>query len=293
MEDRQERACRLIELYLSKIFGSLRVYRENHKFLIPWGFSAVNVFVYRGEEDIFVGINAPVALRVPNNKELLQFLLTENNSLMGCAFSVEFEGEVLDILLGIKLRFSDLTKDSLELICLNIGNLANEYGKEIIAVFGGITFKDYIDNESLKGCDGAEKLLHDSIKLGDREVLLEMLMLEDGKYVLMAKIEGETPRIFINARREGEPSEVFRLLEKVKEALKKGDIRYLRNTLKTYEVNTELLCEVMSDCSEGVSKFRDVERRIDELSNKLINGEISHKEYKKKLSDLERELGIQ
>jgi hypothetical protein len=294
MEDRQERACKLIEIYLSKIFGSLRVYRENHKFLIPWGFSAINVFVYRGEEEIFVGINAPVALRVPNKKELLQFLLAENNSLMGCAFSVEFEGDVLDILLGIKLRFADLTKENLELIALNIGNLANEYGSEIIAVFGGITFKEYVEKETLKGCRTKEKLLHDYLELDGKEIAFEMYTLEEGEYLLVVSVsDEESSKTLISARRSGEPSEVFRLLEDIKDAIAGGDFGTLRSMLKGYEIDAEALCVVMRNCADRINRLRDAERRIDELSNQLIRGEISHKEYKKRLSDIEREFGLQ
>ena len=293
MEDRQERACKLVELYLSKIFGSLRVYRENHKFLIPWGFSAINAFVYRREEEVFIGINAPVALRVPNNKELLQFLLAENNSLTGCAFSVEFEGDVLDILIGVKLRFEDITRDSLEFITLTVGNLANEYGREIIAVFGGITFKEYIEKESVKENTSGEKLLHATIFAGDRELLLEMYMVKDGSYSIICRPADEVDRILINARREGEPSAVFKLFENVKDSLEEGNIKLLKTMLTDYEINLDLICEVMSKHSRHANKLRDMKKVITELSDQFINGKISHREYKKRLSDIEKEFGLQ
>ncbi len=292
MEDILERACRLVESYLSKIFGSLRVYRDNHKFLIPWGFSAINVFVYRRGEELFVGINAPVALRVPGNKELLQFLLTENNSLVGCAFSVEFESDVLDILVGTKLRFTDLSRDSLEYLTLSVGNLANEYGEEIIAVFGGMTFKEYIDRESIKENTKGEKLIHDTLEIDGFNILLEMYMIRDGVYSVVGKlVKDGVENILINAKRQGEPSSVFETLERVKNALLKGDIKTLRNLLTNYEMNLPLLCEVLSRRSEHASRLKSAEDRINELSNRFIKGEISHKEYKKRLSDIERLLG--
>jgi len=144
MEERLERVVLLIDRYLVQIFGSIRVYKENNEFLIPWGSTVINVEVFSEGEDIFVNIYSPVVLKVKPDKDLMRFLLMENASLKMCSFYIELEKGLIDIALGTKIKFDFVNKDLLSYVAINVGNLANEYGKEIIAVFGGMSFKEYV-----------------------------------------------------------------------------------------------------------------------------------------------------
>ncbi len=292
MEGKLERITLLTERYLNQIFGSLRVYREDGEFLIPWGSTVINVEVQEEKEGIFLRVCSPVALRVKPDKELMKFLLMENTSLKMCSFCVEFERGLLDIVLGTRIRFDFVTKDLLSYVTINVGNLANEYGKEILAVFGGLSFKDYIEREKLgKRIKGEEKILHDIFDLEDLRITLELYRLAEGGYLIVGKT-GDTGQVFLRAERRKEIQEVFEFLEKLKSFIISKDIASLRKHLKHYEVEEYFLYNILAGKEgERARRLKEVEREIHFLTDLLMKGEISHEEYRKRMSDIERLLG--
>ncbi len=293
MEGRLERIVLLTERYLNQIFGSLRVYREDREFLIPWGSTVINVEVQPEGGDVFLRVSSPVVLRVKPDKELMRFLLMENTSLRMCSFSVEFERGLLDIVLGARIRFDFVTKDMLSYVTINVGNLANEYSKEIIAVFGGLSFKEYVEREKLeKRLKGEEKILHDIFELEDLKITLELYRLADEEgYLIVGKIV-DTGQVFLRAERRKEIQEVFEFLEKLKGYILNKDVASLRKQLKHYEVEEYFLYNILAGKEgERVKKLKEVEREIHFLTDLLMKGEISHEEYRKRMSDIERLLG--
>jgi len=293
MEGRLDRIVLLTERYLNQIFGSLRVYREDREFLIPWGSTVINVEVQPEGGDVFLCVSSPVVLRVKPDKELMRFLLMENTSLRMCSFSVEFERGLLDIVLGARIRFDFVTKDMLSYVTINVGNLANEYSKEIIAVFGGLSFKEYVEREKLeKRLKGEEKILHDIFELEDLKITLELYRLADEEgYLIVGKIV-DTGQVFLRAERRKEIQEVFEFLEKLKGYILNKDVASLRKQLKHYEVEEYFLYNILAGKEgERVKKLKEVEREIHFLTDLLMKGEISHEEYRKRMSDIERLLG--
>ena len=294
MENKFPRFTALVERYLKSIFGSIRVYRENSDFLVPWGATVINVDVRCDEDEVYVHIYSPVALRVKPDKDLLRFLLVENADLKMASFSVEFEKGFLDIILGIKVPSEFINKDILGETAINIGNLANEYGKEIIAVFGGISFKEYIERErkERKPFQG-EKILHDIFNAGDVKVSLELYRLgEEELYAIVGKVE-ETGQVFLKAERKKDLKEVFDLLEGIKKMIVEGDIGSLKRTLKHYEVEDYVLYNILAGKeAEKIKKLKELEREVQFLTDLLMRGEISQEEYRKRISDIEKLYGL-
>jgi len=293
MEDRLSRIVLLTERYLNQIFGSLRVYREDGEFLIPWGSTVINVEVRPEGEEVHLRICSPVVLRVKPDKELMKFLLMENTSLTMCSFSVEFERGLLDIVLGTKVKFDFVTKELLSYLAINVGNLANEYGKEIMAVFGGVSFKEYVEKEKLqKRIATEEKILHDIFDVGDLRIILELYRLAEGGYLIVGKM-GEAARVFLRAERRKEIQEVFEFLEKLKEFILRKDIASLKKHLKHYEIEEYFLYNILAGKEEERAKrLREIDREIHFLTDLLMRGEISQEEYKRRISDIEKLLGL-
>ncbi len=294
MEDRFSRALLLIEKYLTQIFGNIRVYREENEFLIPWGSTVINVEVAEEEGEIYVHIYSPVVLRVKPDKDLLRFLLIENSSLKMCSFWVEFEDGFMDIIVGIKIKFDYLTKDSLANISINVGNVANEYSKEIIAVFGGLSFKEYVEREKAeKKASKEEKILHDIFRLDDLEIALELYRLKhEDSYLIVGKVV-QTGQVFILAERKKDIGEVFRFLEELKNLMLRRDIARLRKVLKHYEFEDHILYSILAGKEkERIKRLKDVEREIQILTEMLIRGKISHEDYKRRISDIEKQIDL-
>ena len=293
MENKLKRAVLLIERYLGQIFGSIRVYREDHEFLIPWGSTVINVDVLKEEEDIIVHIYSPVALRVKPDKDLTRFLLMENSGLKMCSFYIELEKGLIDIILGIKIKFDFLNKELLRYVSINVGNLANEYSKEIIAVFGGISFKEYVEREKIeKKPFGEEKVLHDIFQLEGIEVSLELYRTPEESYLIIGRVK-DTGQVFLRAERRKDIKEVFDILERIKELMVGRDIASLKRMLKHYEVEETLLYSVLAgEEEEKLRRLKEMEREIQFLTDMLMKGEISHEEYQKRISDIEKLFGL-
>ncbi len=290
MEDKFNRIVLLTERYLNQIFGSIRVYREDSEFLIPWGSTVINVEVQSQKGECFLSISSPVALKVKPEKELMRFLLMENNSLTMCSFSVEFEKGLLDIVLGTKIKFDFINKELLSYVTINIGNLANEYCKEIIAVFGGLSFKNYIEKEKLKSTfKGEEKILHDIFELEGIRLALELYRSpEHNSYFIIGKVEN-TNHIFLKAERRKDIQEVFDFLEKIKRYILLKDIPALKKNLRHYELEEHFLYKILTSKEKNkTEKLKKIEKEINFLTDLLMKGEISHEEYKKRISDIER-----
>ncbi len=293
MDERFERVALLIERYLGQIFGSIRVYREDGEFLIPWGSTVINVEILVEGEEVFVRIYSPVVLRVKPDKDLMKFLLMENASMTLCSFSVELERGFVDIVLGTKIKFEFVNKDILSYVAINVGNLANEYSKEIIAVFGGISFKEYVEREKLqKKPYGGEKILHDIFDLEGMRIGLEIYENEEGRYTVVGKII-DTGQVFLKAQREKDLQQVFALLEKIKGALLEKDIATLRRSLKHYEVEEYFIYNILGGKVEDkVKKLKEVEKEIKFLTDLLMKGEISQEEYRRRIMDIERHMDL-
>ncbi|EDP74539.1 hypothetical protein [Hydrogenivirga sp. 128-5-R1-1] len=294
MEDRLERIALLIERYLGQVFGTIRVYREDGEFLIPWGSTVINVEVVQEGDDVLIHVYSPVALRVKPDKDLMRFLLMENGSLSMCSFSVELERGFMDIILGTKVKFDFVNKDLLSYIAINVGNLANEYCKEIIAVFGGISFKEYVEREKLeKKPYGDEKVLHDIFEVEGIKMSLELFRSqEQDSYIVVGKIL-DTGQVFLRAERKRDIQEVFDLLERLKKFLLEKDIASLKKSLRHYEVEEYFLYNVLAGKEKDkVKKLKEMEREIQFLTDMLMKGEISHEEYRKRISDIERMMGL-
>ncbi len=294
MEDKLERVALLIERYLSQIFGSIRVYRENYEFLIPWGSTVINVEVQREEEDILVHVYSPVVLRVKPDKDLMRFLLMENASLNLCCFYIELEKGLVDIILGSRIKFEFLNRDLLSYVSINVGNLANEYAKEIIAVFGGLSFKEYVEREKIqKRPLREEKILHDIFEVEGIKVSLELYRLpEEGTYMIIGKTV-DTGQVFLKAERRRDVQEMFRLMEDVKEYIMKKDIASVKKLLKHYEIEEYFLYNILAGKEKDkVKKLREMEKEIQFLTDMLMKGEISHEEYRRRMSDIEKLFGL-
>ncbi|MDQ7038134.1 MAG: hypothetical protein Q9N26_02890 [Aquificota bacterium] len=292
MEDKFPRVVLLVERYLSQIFGSLRVYREGNEFLIPWGSTVINVEVRSDQDDVYLYIYSPVALRVKPEKDLLRFLLVENASLKMCAFSVEFEKGFLDIILGTKIDVEFLTKDLLSTVTIRVGNLANEYGNEIIAVFGGISFKEYVERERAEKRPSSEgKILHDIFDLENLKVALEVYNTGgEDRYLIVGKVV-DTGQVFIKAERRGDLRRMSNFIEDLKRFILTRDIKSLRKSLKHYEVEEHILYNVIAGKEKDrLRKLKDIEKEINLLTDLLMRGEISEEEYRRRIRDLDKEL---
>ncbi len=293
MEDKFGRVVLLVERYLEQIFGSIRVYKENSEFLIPWGSTVINVEVLREGEEIFLNVYSPVVLRVKPDKDLMRFLLMENASLKMCSFYIELERGLVDIALGTKIKFDFVNKDLLSYVSINVGNLANEYGKEIIAVFGGMSFKEYVEREKLeKKPFGEEKILHDIFELEGVKISLELYRLPEESYMIVGKIL-DTGQVFLKAERKKDIQEMFELLEKIKGFILEGDVASIKRHLKHFEIEEFFLYNVLAGKGEEkIKRLKEVEREIQMLTEMLMKGEISHDEYRRRISDIERLLGL-
>lgn len=291
MEDRLERVILLIDRYLSGIFGSIRVYRDNNEFLIPWGSTVINVEVSSDEEEIVVSVYSPVALRVKSHKDLMRFLLMENASFKMCGFYIELEGDLMDIILGTRIGFDLLSKELLGYVAINVGNLANEYSKEIIAVFGGMSFKEYVERERLEE-KSSEKILHDNFELEGVGMTLELYGLPEGGYVILGKVL-ETGHVFLRAERKKELNEMFQLMEKIKKFLLEGNLTSIKKHLKHFEIEESFLYRILVEKGDDRTKrLKEAEKEIQLLTEMLIKGEVSQEEYRRRISEIERLLGL-
>ena len=295
MEEKFRRVVLLIDRYLTQIFGSMRVYKEDGEFLIPWGSTVINIDVEVEKEEVFISISSPVALRVKNDKELLKFLLVENGTLKMCAFYVEFEDNKLDISLGTRIKFDLLNKDILSSMAINVGNLANEYSKEIIAVFGGVTFKEYVERERrTKSVPVENKVIHDIFNAGNIKIALELYSFPEleNKHFLVGKVV-DTGQVFISAEREGDLQKMVDILEEIKKNILEKDLKALKRLLKPYEVEDFILYNiVVGEEEDKISKLKALEKEIIMLTEMLMKGNISHEEYRRRIFDIERELGL-
>ena len=292
MEERLARFVLLVERYLSQIFGSIRVYREGNEFLIPWGSTVINVEVRSDQEDIYLHIYSPVALRVKPDKDLMKFLLVENASLKMCSFSVEFEKGFLDIILGVKVDTEFINKDLIGKVAIRVGNLANEYGKEIIAVFGGISFKEYVERERTQKRPYSEsKILHDIFTVENIKLALEVYDTgEENRYMIVGKVV-DTGQVFIKAERKGDPQKMTEFIEDLKRYILTRDVRSIKRSLKHYEVEEHLLYNVIAGKEKDrIKRLRDLEKEINLLTELLMKGEISEEEYRRRIRDLDKEL---
>ena len=290
MSEKLERVSLLVEKYLGDIFGRIRVYRDENKFLIPWGATTIDIIIFEEGEDIFLDINSPVALRVNPSKDLMRFLLSENANLKMCAFFVEFEEGYIDIFLGIKIRYSDISRNALEYILLNVGNLSNEYGREIISVFGGVSLKEYIERKRSEYPFRSEKLLREVIKINNHKFILEVYS-EDEAYLLVGREEGKTEFVIRAKRFYRKAYDVLNLMESIKEALEKRDFLTLRKLLNPFEVNFFKLYSLFVS-EEDLKKLKRLEEEINKLPELLITGQISYEDYKKRIKSIEREIGL-
>ena len=290
MGEKLERVSLLIEKYLGDIFGRIRVYRDENKFLIPWGATTIDIILFEEGEEIFLDINSPVALRVNPSKDLMRFLLSENANLKMCAFFVEFEEGYLDIFLGIKIRYSDISRNTLEYILLNVGNLSNEYGKEIISVFGGVSLKEYIERKRNEFPFKSEKILKEEIEINGHKFILEVYS-EDDAYLLIGREEGKTEFIIRAKRYYKNAYEVLNLLKEVKKALEERNFITLRKFLNPFEVNFFKLYSLFVK-KEDVKKLKQLEEEINKLPDLLITGQISYEDYKKRIKNIEKEIGL-
>ncbi len=291
MEDKLSRVALLVERYLSQIFGSIRVYREGNEFLIPWGSTVINVEVVSEEEDIYLHIYSPVALRVKPDKDLMRFLLVENTSLKMCAFSIEFEKGFLDIILGVKVDVEFLTKDLLSTVTIRVGNLANEYGKEIIAVFGGISFKEYVERERAEKRPVSEsKILHDIFEVEGLKVALEVYNTDrEDTYLIVGKVV-DTGQVFIKAERRGDPQRMTDFIESLKRFILSRDVKSIKRSLKHYEMEEHILYNIIAGKEKDrIKRLRELEKEINLLTELLMRGEISEEEYRRRIRDLDKE----
>ncbi len=294
MDVKLQKIVALTDSFLRKIFGEVRVYQEDNEFLIPWGSTTINVEVSREGEKILIKVYSPVALKVKPDKDLLRFLLTENAGLTLCSFWVEFEKGFLDIVLGLKFPKDFLSQEFLRFATISVGTLANEYSKEIIAVFGGISFKEYIDRESKRKIPLERKVLHDIFSVNGTEVSLEIYRDEgEDSYTIVGKIP-KSGRVFIRASRKKDLNDVFSLLQKLKDSIVKGKVSLIKRILKHYEMDEILLYRIVfSGKEEKLKLLSEVEKEFNTLAEMLMKGEITHEEYRKKVSNLEKLLDAQ
>ena len=290
MSEKLERVSLLIEKYLADIFGRIRVYRDENKFLIPWGATTIDIIIFEEGEEIYLDINSPVALRVNPSKDLLRFLLSENANLRMCAFFIEFEEGYLDIFLGIKIRYVDISKNTLEYILLNIGNLSNEYGKEIISVFGGVSLKEYIERKKAEYPFKSEKLLKEEVDINGNKFILEVYS-EGDAYLLIGREEGKTEFIIRAKRFYKNAYNVLTLLNNVKKALEEKDFITLRKLLNPFEINLFKLYSLFVK-KEDLKKLKQLEEEINKLPELLITGQISYEDYKRRIKNIEKEIGL-
>ena len=280
MKSRLERIKLLIDRYLSDIFGKIRVYREGYNFLIPWGFTVINVILFEEEGEIFIDINSPVALRVKPSKDLMKFLLSENANLKTCAFFTEFEEGYMDILVGIKLRYEDISRETLRYVLLNVGNVANEYGREIIAVFGGISFKEYVERTKAEYPFTGRKLFKEIVSVNEHNLIIEVYESNENNYTIICREEGKSVPVIKAQRKIENIYEVLNILNSLKEALEK------RNLVKIKELFSILVKE------KGLNKLKELEYEINKLPERLMKGEISYEEYKRRIREIEKEIGL-
>jgi len=289
MKEKLERICSVIEIYLGDIFGRIRVYREDNNFLIPWGFTVINVGAFE-EDEIYIDINSPVALNVRPTKDLMKFLLAENANIKMASFFTEFEKGFMDIILGIKVRYQDLSRELLKFLVLNIGNLANEYGREIIAVFGGISFKEYLERKKAELPYTGEKLFQEKININGHFLLLEVYNKGD-EYTFLCREERKSPALVKAKRKTQNIYEVLKFMEQVKEALESKNFSSLRKLFNPFEINFFELYSVFVK-GKDLKKLKNLEMEINKLPLLLINGKISYEEYKKRIKEIEREIGL-
>ncbi|HIQ48287.1 MAG TPA: hypothetical protein EYH58_01430 [Aquifex aeolicus] len=249
----------------------------------------MNVRVFE-EDEIYIDINSPVALNVKPTKDLMKFLLAENANIKMASFFTEFEKGFMDIILGIKVRYQDLSRELLKFLVLNIGNLANEYGREIIAVFGGISFREYLERKKAELPYTGEKLFQEKININGYLILLEVYTKGD-EYTLLCREEGKSEALIKAKRKTQNIYDALKFMEQVKETLESRNFSNLRKLFNPFEVNFFELYSVFVE-RKDLKKLKNLEMEINKLPILLINGKISYEEYKRRIKEIEREIGL-
>ncbi len=287
--DKEQRIVLLVNKYLIDIFGYFNVYKEKNTFFIPVGSTALSIEVYSEAEDIYILISSFVAFGLSPENELLRFLLTENPSLKVGAFGIVFENERVDIMLNHTIRAKDLNKEVLMFICLYLVERAEEYGKEIVAVFGGKTFREYMLSEENKR-KAKLKILHDSIEVGKRKLIIELFRVEEDHYTITGKV-GEKEAFYIE--KFGSLENALSTATSIKNAIAERNIREICRLIRSYEREDRILFgEFFGLDSDKVKKLREIEEKFNILSNRLIKGEISSEVYKREIKRLEKEFEV-
>ncbi len=287
--NREERIILLLNKYLIDIFGYFNVYKEKNTFFIPIGSTALSVEVYKEDEDIYILMTSFVAFGLSPENELLRFLLTENTSLKAGAFGIVFENERMDIILTHTLRAKDINRELLKYVSLYLVERAEEYGKEIITVFGGQTFREYMLSEEKKR-KGKLKIFHDTIEVGEKKMVVELFRIEEDRYVISGKV-GEKEAFYIE--KFGSLEEILNMESAIKKAITERNIKEICRLIKSYEREDSILFgELLGFKEEKIKKLKEIEEKFNILSNRLIKGEISRETYNKEIKKLEKEFEV-
>lgn len=188
------------------------------------------------------------------------------------------------------MRYVDISRNTLEYILLNVGNLANEYGKEIISVFGGVSLKEYLERKKSELPLRSDKLLKEELEINGHKFILEVYSEEDA-YLLIGREEGKSEFIIRAKRYCKDAYQMLTLLENVKKSLEKRDLIALRKLLNPFEVNFFRLYTLFVK-GEDIKKLKQLEEEISKLPELLITGQISYEDYKKRIKSIEREIGL-
>jgi len=287
--DKEQRTVLLVNRYLIDIFGYFNVYKEKNTFFVPVGSTALSVEVYSEGEEIYILVSSFVAFGLSPEMELLRFLLTENTSLKAGAFGIVFENERMDIMLSHTIRGRDLNKDILMFVCLYLIERAEEYSKEIIAVFGGKTFKEYILSEENKRKTKL-KIFHDSVEVNGKKLIIELFRVEENRYTITGRV-GEREAFYIE--KFGSLEDILGVVTSLKEAVGSKNIRELCRIIKPYEREERILFGDLFGLDEDkIRKIKEVEEKFNILSNKFMKGEISGEVYRREIKRLEKEFGV-
>jgi len=124
------------------------------------------------------------------------------------------------------------------------------------------------------------------------KVSLELYRLPEETYMIVGKIL-DTGQVFLRAERRREIQEMFELLENLKKFILEKDVASIKRHLKHFEIEEFFLYNILAGKGEEkVKKLKEIEREIQFLTEMLMKGEISHEEYRKRISDIERLFGL-
>ncbi len=287
--DKEQRIVLLVNKYLIDIFGYFNVYKEKNTFFIPVGSTALSIEVYSEEENVYIMISSFVAFGLSPDNELLRFLLTENTSLKAGAFGIVYENEKMDIMLNHTIRAKDLNKDILMFVCLYLIERAEEYSREIVAVFGGKTFREYMLSEETKR-KSKMKILDDYVELDGKKLVIELFRVEEDHYTITGKV-GEKEAFYIE--KFGSIENALNTVTSIKNAIMERNLREICRLIRSYEREDKILFgEFFGLDIKKIVKLREIEEKLNILSNRLIRGEISKEAYKKEIKRLEKEFEV-